>query len=174
MLPRLTPRKIATLKESVLGKNVPKGFTLFIATESDVPALIRMAEPEFGVDTFDHAMYRHYICRGHALLFGLKHKGKIAAHVMIEFNRRQKRIYVTEVLTAKAYRGRGLAKWLWGKVFALGETLGYRTVTSHVEPANKKAIALYHQLGLETAKRLKGYYCSGRDALYMRKTLFRS
>jgi len=171
MLARLTPRKINDLRKDVLGKAVPASFTLFVATKDDIPAIITLAEKEFGPDTFDHVMYKHYITKGHSLLFGLKQKEKVAAWMMIELNRRQKRIYVTEIVTAKQHRGRGLAKWLWGKVFLLAETLGYKTVTSHVEPSNKKAIALYRKLGMETERRINDYYVSGEDAFYMKREI---
>ncbi len=173
VLTRLTSGRIEAIRKSILDKAVPKSFSVFIAREADLPAIRGLAAQEFADDTNEYETYCDYLYVCHALTFGLKHGKDIACYGIFEFNRRQKKIYMVELVASKKYRGRGLSTWVLQKISEVGKTLGYKTLTSHVSPANKPAIKLYEKAGMSLTRRVKGYHHDGSDALYMRKFISR-
>jgi [ribosomal protein S18]-alanine N-acetyltransferase len=169
--PRLDPQRIAAVETEVLKLKVPRGLTAFAATEDDVAEMMAMSLAAFGHEALSRADFSRYLRRSHALIFGLRHKGGIAAYCVIELNARQRRIYVVETCTAPAFRGQGHAFWLRTKVDGIAGHLGYRHIASHVRVSNTPALKLNEKVGMSVVARLKGYYEDGEDGFYLKKKL---
>ena len=76
--------------------------------------------------------------------------------------------HVMNVAVADAYRRRGIASALLGRLFEVTESDSRRGYTLEVRVSNAGAIRLYEQLGFEPRGIRRGYYTDNReDALIM-------
>ena len=76
--------------------------------------------------------------------------------------------HVMNVAVADAYRRRGIASALLGRLFDVTSTDPRRGYTLEVRVSNVGAIRLYEQLGFEARGLRRGYYTDNReDALIM-------
>jgi ribosomal-protein-alanine N-acetyltransferase len=76
--------------------------------------------------------------------------------------------HVMNVAVADAFRRRGIASALLGRLFEVTETDSRRGYTLEVRVSNAGAIRLYEQLGFEPRGLRRGYYTDNReDALIM-------
>ena len=78
---------------------------------------------------------------------------------------------IFSVCTDPHWRRQGVATRLLERVGTDGRALGAQTVTLEVRTANERAIALYHELGLEDVGVRPRYYSDHADALIMRGPL---
>lgn len=77
---------------------------------------------------------------------------------------------ITNVVTDKEYRGKGIAEAVLQKVLADGTELGIEAFTLEVRAGNQPAIALYEKFGFEGVGVRKNFYSNPReDALIMWK-----
>jgi ribosomal-protein-alanine N-acetyltransferase len=75
---------------------------------------------------------------------------------------------LANVAVTPAVRGRGLGKYLLGRVLDVARARGIATVYLEVRPSNAQAVDLYRQFGFVEVGRRKGYYDQPReDALIM-------
>jgi [ribosomal protein S18]-alanine N-acetyltransferase len=78
--------------------------------------------------------------------------------------------HVMNVAVADAFRRRGIASALLGRLFEVTESDSRRGYTLEVRVSNAGAIRLYEQLGFEPRGIRRGYYTDNReDALIMWK-----
>ena len=76
--------------------------------------------------------------------------------------------HVMNVAVADAFRRRGIASALLGRLFEVTESDSRRGFTLEVRVSNAGAIRLYEQLGFEPRGLRRGYYTDNReDALIM-------
>jgi [ribosomal protein S18]-alanine N-acetyltransferase len=76
--------------------------------------------------------------------------------------------HVMNVAVADAFRRRGIASALLGRLFEVTESDSRRGYTLEVRVSNAGAIRLYEQLGFESRGLRRGYYTDNReDALIM-------
>ena len=76
--------------------------------------------------------------------------------------------HVMNVAVADAFRRRGIASALLGRLFEVTESDSRRGYTLEVRVSNAGAIRLYEQLGFEQRGLRRGYYTDNReDALIM-------
>ncbi len=76
--------------------------------------------------------------------------------------------HVMNVAVADAFRRRGIASALLGRLFEVTESDSRRGYTLEVRVSNAGAIRLYEQLGFEPRGLRRGYYTDNReDALIM-------
>lgn len=168
---RLNRSALASVQSELLMPKVPPGFGAFIATDEDLDALAAASLGAFGDGSLTRSSFRFYLHKGHALIFGLKKQGDIAAYCVIELNAGQARIYVVETYTAPELRGKGLGSWLRLRVDDIGRSFGYRHIASHVAVTNAPALKLNEKANMTVMRRIQEYYADGRDAYYLRKTL---
>jgi ribosomal protein S18 acetylase RimI-like enzyme len=169
--PRLTPKRRTTLCAELLVPHVPRGFTALVAEDEHLEELAARSREAFGDAALTTTDLRRYVHKAHAMILGLQKRGAIVAYCLIELNAGQRRIYVVETYTASELRGKGYGSWLRGRVDAIGETLGYRSVTSHVSVRNTPALKLNEKAGMTIVRQIPGYYDDGRAAFYLRKLL---
>lgn len=169
--PRLTPKRRTALCAELLVPRAPRGFTAFVAEDAHIDELAALSEQAFGDVALTRPEFRRYVHKAHALILGLQKRGAIASYCVIELNAGQRRIYVVETYTAPALRGKGYGSWLRGRVDAIGEALGYRSITSHVSVRNTPALKLNEKAGMSVVRRIPGYYEDGGAAFYLRKLL---
>lgn len=169
--PRLTPKRRTALCAELLAPHAPRGFTAFVADDEHLAELAARSKQAFGDAALTTTELRRYVHKAHAMILGLQKRGVIVAYCLIELNAGQRRIYVVETYTAPELRGKGYGSWLRGRVDAIGQTLGYRSVTSHVSVHNTPALKLNEKAGMTVMREVPGYYEDGRAAFYLRKRL---
>ena len=77
---------------------------------------------------------------------------------------------ITNVVTDRAYRRRGIARMLLQTVLETGKGLGIEAFTLEVRRRNRPALALYEAMGFESAGVRKNFYTNPKeDALIMWK-----
>lgn len=168
---RLTPKQRTALGAELLVPHAPRGFTAFVAEDGHIDELATLSRQAFGDVALTTTEFRRYVHKAHALILGLQKRGAIVSYCVIELNAGQRRIYVVETYTAPELRGKGYGSWLRGRVDTIGETLGYRSITSHVSVRNTPALKLNEKAGMTVVRSIPGYYEDGGAAFYLRKRL---
>lgn len=81
-------------------------------------------------------------------------------------------IHITNVAVARAWRRRGIGRYIMTQTLDDARRLGLRAVFLEVRPTNVEALGLYEALGFHVIGRRKGYYYdTGEDALVMEAEL---
>jgi ribosomal protein S18 acetylase RimI-like enzyme len=154
-----------------LARALPEDQRAFIALPHNADEIEAFSRSIFA----GHALSRFYIDYmlgpGHGAIFGLRGGGKIAALLTLEANRRQRRIYITEIAVAPARRGKGHGLWLLESTETIAAACGYRTIACHVNIANAASLMLHRSFGMEEFRLCKRYSDGGNDAWYMRKSI---
>jgi ribosomal-protein-alanine N-acetyltransferase len=81
-------------------------------------------------------------------------------------------IHITNLAVDRAFRRRGVARFLLTETLSEARARGIRSVFLEVRPNNTEALGLYAAQGFQVIGRRKGYYYdTGEDALVMRADL---
>ena len=80
-------------------------------------------------------------------------------------------IHITNIVTKKAYRNKGIGKSILNELMIQAKILGYNIITLEVNENNLPAISLYKKLGFKEVGIRKRYYNNTDNAIIMNLNL---
>jgi [ribosomal protein S18]-alanine N-acetyltransferase len=144
--------------------------TIHIRTliEPDLDAVLAIEQASFS-SPWKRDHFLHEIAAPHSYPFVAEYNGMLAGYVCMTslFEEAQ----ILNIAVDPAMRGRGIARMLLERAFALAREMGAEVMALEVRASNMTAIALYEQCGfIRTGLRQK-YYEGRDDAVLMEKIL---
>ncbi len=140
------------------------------ATLRDLDALLAL-EQDFPSDRLSRRSFRHLLTRGHADVWICVAGERVVGNAVMLYRAASKTARLYSIVTDGKTRGRGIATTLLKTVEAAAQRRAIERVSLEVRPDNMAAIKLYEKFGYRLARRIKGFYDDGQDALQFERAL---
>lgn len=142
-----------------------------LATEHDLPSLVRLEEVAFETDRFTKNQLDYLLTESRATTFVLENKSSVAgaACVLWRMSHQGARLY--NIAIDPAYQGRGFGMILLRECELEAVRRGCDKMTLEVRADNEGAIKFYEKLGYKILHSIPDYYNDGTSGLKMSKVL---
>lgn len=171
---RLTSAAAAAFAERIQASGtIPAGFTIAVADEAHLDALLALARACFDYNTPTRRELRYFLVRAHALFLCYfdDRSGALAAYTLVELHRGNRSMYANSTCVDPAFRGRGLGRSAFALRRALADELGVRTIRTHIAVDNAVNLHLARASGYVVTDTLADYYDNGKSCHALRLTL---
>lgn len=136
----------------------------------DLDALLAL-ERDFPSDRLSRRSFRHFLTRGNAEVWVCAADDRVIGNALVLYRAASKTARLYSLVTDAKTRGRGVATTLLETVEAAARRRGVRRLCLEVRPDNVAAIKLYEKFGYRLARRIRGFYEDGQDALRFERAL---
>jgi L-amino acid N-acyltransferase YncA len=152
---------------------VPPGYRVAVAEETDLRALLALAQGCFDYNTPTLRELRHGVSRGHTAFFTFRERssGELVGYTLLELNARTRSVYANTTCIALAHRRRGLGRCALAMRRALASSLGYRSIRTHIDVDNVASLKLAQEGGYLILATLPDYYDNGHSCHLLRLQL---
>jgi len=135
---------------------------------SDLPAIMAIERPTFGMHAFDAPTFLYYALRHRRTFLVAEEESEVLGYVMARRTSRPRRQWdIAAIAVREDRRGRGVGTRLLNEVLEAVRALGAAVVRLEVKTSNEGAQHLYQRFGFAPASLLRGYYGPDGDGLRM-------
>lgn len=133
----------------------------------DIPSVMAIEESVFPATAWSAAQFWSELAQDDRTYLVAEQADRVVAYAGVMV--RPPTADIQTIAVDGAYRGRGIARDLLGRLLATADAGGCTEVLLEVSADNAAAIALYESEGFEVIARRSSYYGPGLDALIMRR-----
>jgi len=142
-----------------------------LATERDLPALVRLEEVAFETDRFTSDQIEYLLTRSRATTFVLEYESQIAGAACVLWRKSHQVARLYNIAIDPAFQGKGLGAVLLKECEIEAVRRSCETMSLEVRQDNESAISFYERKGFAAVRTMPDYYDDGTPGIKMSKGL---